>query len=501
MERVGGEAAKGIGEGAVLSLFGIGAKALLPAAKGIAGRAAIKTAAKAGMERETQALAANIARGAVSKTMPNAAVITGLAVGGAAVEGRMPTAEDFVDASAIIMGLKGVNKMGATAYKAGRKKAINYLHDKFIIEGKTPDEVLAEVKADPLKLDEATAYEREQVRKGYEEVKAEPLKGTREGKDDILATLKPDDLRTYIINRGAAIKDKSGDTIVWGPELKAATGTEDNFGFSKMIFKHNITVEEAVKLPNIIREYEPIKDAKGEQVWRVPSDEAHNLRVVFSKDNSLLTVIRESKKLERKYEVSKKKEAAVPDMASSDQTQDTNQAGFAPNAPAKGGAPDSAASTNSIPDKAGEVNSYKFKKTQSIKDFIRYQVNVDIGKFITGETSRFGGGVIVSMPERKLREIKELYKTLDFADWSATETLITVKEGRSIKTPSDNIVPQEVGDVNGGNQAAPAKYYISATNPITGEREFVGGAGLSGTNRYGAHLLDSLKEAQEYISW
>ena len=148
--------------------------------------------------------------------------------------------------------------------------------------------------------------EQKQISNGYNEVLNNPLKGDRVGKDDILATLKPSELKTYLVNRGAAIKDpKTGDIIVQGDKLAEATGTKGNFGFSKMIFKHGTTLEDAKKVPNLIREYIPYKVSHNKENYRIPLTKDENLLVVFGEngkgDNRLITIFREKKDANQIY--------------------------------------------------------------------------------------------------------------------------------------------------------------------------------------------------------
>lgn len=126
--------------------------------------------------------------------------------------------------------------------------------------------------------------EQEQIGKGYNEVLNNPLKGTAEGKYDVLAELKPSDI-TYLINRGAAIKDpKTGDIIVKGRELAKQTGTSRNFGFSKMIFGKGLTKEEMSQLPKLLREYKPVEVTERSEIYRIDNGTDTPFKIVFSKD-------------------------------------------------------------------------------------------------------------------------------------------------------------------------------------------------------------------------
>jgi len=202
--------------------------------------------------------------------------------------------------------------------------------------------------------------EQEQISNGYNEVINNPLKGDRIGKDDILATLKPSELKTYVINRGAAIKDpKTGDIIVQGDALKKATGTNGNFGFSKMIFKHGITPNDAQKVPSIIREYEPYDATFGKEKYRIKLNDKENLLIVFKNtgdNNRLITTYKEDILPNAKY--SKKKSLNA----------DANFRGIAPTTSKAVAATDNASQglTNSIQEKKPFVKGAKNPKINDI---------------------------------------------------------------------------------------------------------------------------------------
>lgn len=331
------EFGKGAVEGTVMAAAGaaggVGAKAVLGAAAGRTGAGAL-------------------ALKATAKTLPTGSEVLGLTAASSAVEGRVPTVQDFADNAGMILGLKGMNKVSGAAFNRMRNKVVDTLYERFIERGEAPSEAIQKIMQDPVELQKVLA-EKEQIKQGYKEVKENPLKGTREGKDDVLVTMRPDDLRTYIINRGAAIKDpKTGDIVVQGAELARATGTNGNFGFSKMIFKHGIELKEAQRIPEIIRTYNPVMVKNGNDTWRVPLDRRHNLIVAFAqKEGSTykeITVFKERKNAGGEYPLSTKKEDAILRQTLDSQAQDTDRRVYSP-------ASGSATSINSITQKGDGV--------------------------------------------------------------------------------------------------------------------------------------------------
>lgn len=123
--------------------------------------------------------------------------------------------------------------------------------------------------------------EQEQIKKGYEETKNNPDKGTISGMYDVLTTMQPN-LKTYIIHRGATTRNEKGELVVRGRRLERDRGTARNFGFSKMIFAKGLTVEEMCQLPLFIRDYEPAEITEsGRMIWRIPTGDIP-YKIVFN---------------------------------------------------------------------------------------------------------------------------------------------------------------------------------------------------------------------------
>lgn len=291
--------------------------------------------------------AAKAVLGGAAKAAPTGGEILGLVTGGAAVEGKVPTAQDFVDSGVVILTLKGVHAIPEADFNKLNKVVTKNLYERFVETGEHPADVADKAVNDPVELEKILS-EKAQIKTAHEDVEKYPLKGTREGKDDIMATMR-DGIKKYIVNRGAAIQDpKTGDIVVQGPELKKATGTNRNFGFSKLIFKHGISVEEAQMLPEIVRNYEPLKGTDGKERFCVPLNDKEDLFVVFRDikgGKPLITMYKEPKGQEGFYSQKRPLDASDNFRAMS---ETTNQAAGDANA-------DSQRPTNNIPKKAQEI--------------------------------------------------------------------------------------------------------------------------------------------------
>lgn len=269
MDRVAAEAAKGAVVGA--ATIGAGAAGRV-GGKAIAGTALARSGTLAGK-----------AFGSAGKALPFGSEVLGLTGASSLVDGRIPTAQDFADNALMLFTLKGFHRASDRAINEINRRTIDKLYNIFVKEGKSPQSAVQEAMRDPVKLQNLLADEQTQIKQGYEEVKENPLKGTREGKFDVLATIQ-NDLKNFIINRGAAIKNESGEIIVRGRELERETGTNRNFGFSKMIFGKGMTAEQMAQLPILIREYEPAEITERAEIYRIPNENGVPYKIVFNKD-------------------------------------------------------------------------------------------------------------------------------------------------------------------------------------------------------------------------
>lgn len=169
--------------------------------------------------------------------------------------------------------------------------------------GETPEAVMKRAQEDPVFRQKL--LEEDAIKKAFEEVKKDPVAGDPW---DVMATIKPDELKSYILQRGAAIRDKEGNVVVQGRALNREKGTNRNFGLTKMIFKHGIAAEEAALLPSILRAYEPLDYGKRKE-WVVKANEKENFVIataeVETSKETITTMYRVPK--EEKPDLSKKR--------------------------------------------------------------------------------------------------------------------------------------------------------------------------------------------------
>lgn len=131
------EFGKGLVEGTAVAAAG-GVAGM--AAKGAVAAAATKTGAKA------------IALKGAAKVAPFGGEVLGLTAASSVVEGEVPTAQSFIDNAALILTLKGTHKMSQAGFNKLQNKVVDKLYEKFVVEGKRPEEAVQEASKDPVKL-------------------------------------------------------------------------------------------------------------------------------------------------------------------------------------------------------------------------------------------------------------------------------------------------------------------------------------------------------------
>ena len=288
---------------------------LLTGGAGIGGKAIAGKIATAAAKAESAA--AKTALKAAAKATPASAEIFGLTTASAGMDARVPTAQDFIDCAATIGLLKltyaapqRVKSASSIQLSKLKRDVLPKLYKKFVQTGKSPEQILGEAANDPIKMQELLDIE--SIKKGYAKTAQDPFAGTPT--DEMSRFLK-----NYIIQRGAAIKDKNGNIVVQGRDLFREKGTKSNFGFTKAIFKHGLTAEDMAKLPEIIRDFDPysVSERKTQNPstyaeYRVPKDEKSNYLAVFrndGKERSLITMYVETKDAGQVYSQKKSVQA------------------------------------------------------------------------------------------------------------------------------------------------------------------------------------------------
>ena len=94
------------------------------------------------------------------------------------------------------------------------------------------------------------------------------------------------------LHRGEAMIDNNGKIVVSGADLLRAYGTKRNFGLNKLIYKHEISRDEAMMIPSILRKFNPIEvTGFGQQIYEFKNQAGDLMRLVLSpKDDGYMIV-------------------------------------------------------------------------------------------------------------------------------------------------------------------------------------------------------------------
>lgn len=131
------------------------------------------------------------------------------------------------------------------------------------------------------------AYNGYKIGKAYDKLQQNPFQGNG---SDIIARMKNHQGDKVMLQRGEAIPDSMGNPIVYGNDLKRATGTKRNYGLDKIMYKHNMPKGEVTQIPKYIKNNIPIEiSPRGQNVYVIPTPEG-NLKLVTSPTNNGITV-------------------------------------------------------------------------------------------------------------------------------------------------------------------------------------------------------------------
>ena len=125
------------------------------------------------------------------------------------------------------------------------------------------------------------AYNGYKIGKAYDRLQQNPYQGQG---SDVIARMRNHAGEPVVLQRGEAIPDNMGNPIVYGRDLKRATGTYRNYGLDKGIYKHGISREDAQKIPKIINNNPAETNSYGQNIYLVRSKNGV-LRVVTSPQN------------------------------------------------------------------------------------------------------------------------------------------------------------------------------------------------------------------------
>ena len=127
------------------------------------------------------------------------------------------------------------------------------------------------------------------IKQSYNILKQNPLLGNGY---DIITKMKINNKPPVYLHRGEAMIDNNGKIVVSGADLLRAYGTKRNFGLNKLIYKHEISRDEAMMIPSILRKFNPIEvTGFGQQIYEFKNQAGDLMRLVLSpKDDGYMIV-------------------------------------------------------------------------------------------------------------------------------------------------------------------------------------------------------------------
>ena len=130
------------------------------------------------------------------------------------------------------------------------------------------------------------AYNGYKIGKKYDQLVEDPFQGNG---SDVIARMKNHNGEPVVLQRGEAIRGQNGEVIVHGKSLGRETGTVQNYGLDKAIYRHNITRVDAQKIPRIIQQ-EPFEANKFGQNVYITKGTNGKLKIITSPINKGNTV-------------------------------------------------------------------------------------------------------------------------------------------------------------------------------------------------------------------
>ncbi|MBO6281903.1 MAG: hypothetical protein J6N49_05175 [Alphaproteobacteria bacterium] len=122
------------------------------------------------------------------------------------------------------------------------------------------------------------AYNGYKIGKAYDKLTADPFQGNGR---DVIARMRNHNGEPVVLQRGEAIKGPNGEVIVHGKSLGRETGSVQNYGLDKFIYRHRIGRADAQKIPRIIQQKPFESNEFGQNVYLVRNYDG-TLRLVTS---------------------------------------------------------------------------------------------------------------------------------------------------------------------------------------------------------------------------
>ncbi len=110
------------------------------------------------------------------------------------------------------------------------------------------------------------AYNSYKIGSKYNKLLDDPLQGNG---TDIIATMKNHAGEPVVLQRGEAILGDNGNVIVHGRPLGRETGTVQNYGLDKIIYRHEMPRNEVTQIPKYIKQQPIETNLYGQNVYKI----------------------------------------------------------------------------------------------------------------------------------------------------------------------------------------------------------------------------------------
>ena len=122
------------------------------------------------------------------------------------------------------------------------------------------------------------AYNGYKIGKAYDRLSENPFAGTG---SDVIAKMKNHAGEPVVLQRGEAILGNNGNVIVHGKSLGRETGTVQNYGLDKIIYRHEMPRNEVSQIPKYIKKQPVETNAYGQNVYVIQGSSG-KVRIVTS---------------------------------------------------------------------------------------------------------------------------------------------------------------------------------------------------------------------------
>ncbi len=109
-------------------------------------------------------------------------------------------------------------------------------------------------------------YNGYKIGKAYNKLSNNPFQGSG---SDVIATMKNHAGEPVVLQRGEAMLGNNGEVIVHGKPLGRETGTVQNYGLDKIIYRHGMPKDEVTQIPKYLKQQPVETNAYGQNMYVV----------------------------------------------------------------------------------------------------------------------------------------------------------------------------------------------------------------------------------------